>query len=1255
MNLFLIISMEIIEVDDCIGKIYLEDNTILYERNYPFCDGPQIEYPNPIVDKIPYDIGQKIFIDLVDLGTLCRLKIKVYVNNIAINNDDSIFWNCINCYGDNGGYLYDSQNFVLSCYDNAKDYHAVNGTKYNFIFYFKINFLSQLGFDISEYTYYLTKDNYFYISSLDLNEDIELIDFYLINNLYAKNGNNELITPYYEYIKYKLFFDKYLIYSGKFIGVDKSNNDIELDENKYSRISINKPLRYRLSQLEKNNNGVHLKVKIGIFNNLDKRVSELEDFNFYICLNGYQFCDIETSLKCLKEGYYNLNDKYYSCYKTCKTCDTYKKPNSADYFKHYCDTCKSEYPYYINMTEKDENGNNISYLSCYEACPLHAPNLKEEDNKECISFCPKYKTDEGKCLEFCDSELNKYLYENEKICYNYIPKNYYIYIDNYNNIYQDIDKPIIKLSNKCPNESYDSSFNNYCIKLEEDIFHFVQNPNNLITYNNPIIKFLETKNMVIRAYSFDKKMEDINDNKNKFIRIDISRCVDKLKQNNTINNEESIIVQDIFNLDSEKYLFKIFNNEGQELNINICEKEDIIIKYTNYLIEKDLNSTKCPKEYPYLDIVKNSCLKSCDIISFLNKSCITDYINEDNKKNNINNIKNAIESNDIDHLLDNIIKGGGDITIEEQNITYQLSSTNNQNNINYENISNIQLGKCENILKEKYNISLNDSLLILKVDIRIEGYSAPMVEYEVYHPYTKEKLNLKYCENDQINIGIPVSINEDELNKYNPKSEFYNDICSTYTSEFGTDITLKDRQNEFLEKNMSLCENNCDYLSYNYTLKKVECKCNVKLGIKDLSELKIDKESLKSKFNIKDMINIYVIKCYKKLFTKNGLIHNIGSYILLSIIFLYIINLIYLIHKDFKSLKNEIIKYFFPSIFNKRIHENNIIMKSNNNKIQIHDSAKRFRLNPGLSKNASSNSKMLHNRNSNGFNIFSGALNKKNPNIIQIKKIAKKQDKKPNTNKKIDNNKNSLNNKKIYPKIPRVELKHKLPHLNDCELNDYSYEKALLYDKRTFCQYFCSLIKLEHLLFFAIIPSKDYNSKAIKICIFLFSFALNLTDNALFIDEENMHNIYELKGVYDIINQIPQILYSYIITSIINFIIIYFSLTQKDIIEKKNNLNKSIDIPDIPKYKKLIQIIFIKFVIFFIISFIFLLFFWLYISCFCFIYKNTQIYLIIDSLFSFGLSMLSPFIFYFISSIFRINSLKNKGKKYCFIFSKLIY
>ena len=40
--------------------------------------------------------------------------------------------------------------------------------------------------------------------------------------------------------------------------------------------------------------------------------------------------------------------------------------------------------------------------------------------------------------------------------------------------------------------------------------------------------------------------------------------------------------------------------------------------------------------------------------------------------NNINNLRKAIEAHSIDYLLDNITKGGNDITIEEKNIKYQL-------------------------------------------------------------------------------------------------------------------------------------------------------------------------------------------------------------------------------------------------------------------------------------------------------------------------------------------------------------------------------------------------------------------------------------------------------------------------------------------------------------------------------------------------------------------------------------------------------
>ena len=46
-----------------------------------------------------------------------------------------------------------------------------------------------------------------------------------------------------------------------------------------------------------------------------------------------------------------------------------------------------------------------------------------------------------------------------------------------------------------------------------------------------------------------------------------------------------------------------------------------------------------------------------------------------------------------------------------------------------------------------------------------------------------------------IKVVYPVEINEDELLKYDPKNEFYSDVCSTYTNKYNTDVTLEDRQN----------------------------------------------------------------------------------------------------------------------------------------------------------------------------------------------------------------------------------------------------------------------------------------------------------------------------------------------------------------------------------------------------------------------------------------------------------------------------
>ena len=93
-------------------------------------------------------------------------------------------------------------------------------------------------------------------------------------------------------------------------------------------------------------------------------------------------------------------------------------------------------------------------------------------------------------------------------------------------------------------------------------------------------------------------------------------------------------------------------------------------------------------------------------------------------------------------------------------------------------------------------------------------------------------------------------------------------------------------------------------------------------------------------------------------------------------------------------------------------------------------------------------------------------------------------------------------------------------NLNDYELNNLPYIQALELDKRTFIDYYISLIKTKQLLIFTFYTKNDYNSSIIKICLFLFCFASYFIVNALFFNDSTMHKIYEDQGKYDLIYQI---------------------------------------------------------------------------------------------------------------------------------------
>ena len=46
---------------------------------------------------------------------------------------------------------------------------------------------------------------------------------------------------------------------------------------------------------------------------------------------------------------------------------------------------------------------------------------------------------------------------------------------------------------------------------------------------------------------------------------------------------------------------------------------------------------------------------------------------------------------------------------------------------------------------------------------------------------------------------MPINIDEKEnIDKYNSSSGYYNDMCYITSSYYGTDISLKDRRNDFI-------------------------------------------------------------------------------------------------------------------------------------------------------------------------------------------------------------------------------------------------------------------------------------------------------------------------------------------------------------------------------------------------------------------------------------------------------------------------
>ena len=969
---------------------------------------------------------------------------------------------------------------------------------------------------------------------------------------------------------------------------------------------------------------------------------------------------------------------------------------------------------YYNLTLNEKLSNDCSDINC---------GLCLTDKITCIvcryNFTLKNDSD-GKihknCLErkeYEESSKEKKEYFNEEK--ELIEEEDEYFNEEENNYYKDEEKSNEEENANFKEEEEENKRGNKSYMEEEDKNYFNEEEESN-KGENELYKEEEESNK--GENKSRKEEEELNKKDNKSYKEE----EESNKEGNEPNKEEEELNKRDNEPNKEEEESNIRNNElykEEEMN----EKENQI-KISDKLINEDSSNVESSiireEEKEIIKKAEKPIKKICNNSEILNNNCQDGTMTNEQ----FNDLSKEIEKK----YINNETYEGDNIIIITDNVIFQISKSIDQKN-NSKNISSIDLGECETKLKEYYSIDKDEPLIIYKQDIRIDDLSTTYVQYKIYHPFTLVQLNLSICTNEQIKLYVPVNLEEETLSLYNSLNEsgynlfdandaFYNDICTPYTTENGTDISLFDRKEIIVDlgNNMNLCQTACTLKSYDTSTNKATCICYI-----EYNQIETNFDDLGVESFIKDFIytlkysNYLVLKCYKLIGDYENLKQNFGFIIMLIILSLFIIAILVYIFTDQKK-----IEYFINSII--RSKELNKVQKSSSKSIPIkgsNNNSDESQNDESSKKNKDSQKELLklakdqkeNNHESKNINSQEPPIKKKNKlrtsysrskkrNKENIKKALNSESLKMSNDELISKNKknrsrniNNLyrdsytkdirnnstskifklgeNNIEVYKNSKFAEKKDRdnfkksklsqyldkddiiFSNLTTRELNELDYKNAIEIDKRTFLQYYCSLLKRNELILFTFISNDDYNLFTLKLCLFFISFSLFMIVDAFFFSKDKIHEIYKRNGVYDLILQIPQILYSAIISTTINTILKLFSLSENKIlsIKKEKNLNNCYIMAKGAK-----KHIIIKSIIFIVISLCCIVFFWYFLSCFCAVYVNTQAILIKDSILSFCLSMIYPFGLCLLPGVFRIAALRAKkhDKEILYKFSNFI-
>ena len=667
-------------------------------------------------------------------------------------------------------------------------------------------------------------------------------------------------------------------------------------------------------------------------------------------LTGYFESVNKCSKVCPDDFYYDSHNKQCEqCSFDCSYCDetqclTYSCPTGyhlypLDDFFSKCGTfCPTDYPIIVAGSD-----------NCNDMC------LTDDENKLIVSGGNEYGYENYKCIAQKCKEYNLFFNPSNRVCYSpeNIPVNTFYNTDLDHSVETDLSECLKQISDdeyftgffyslsncpiQCPDNFYYAG-NNRCKKchpLCKTCFAEGTNrENNCLTcldsdrILNPYLYNCEKKCDGTFHYSeLTKKIIcDIQCPKNNYIDEDTGDCIPsctKLIEGNYCVNQCS----------EGKIVFNKYCLENVEIPTIIIEKTTIVEKENTKTDSSDSSNNDENNEKMSLDSSENS--KEDD-----NNKENNDKESQDNNKEDPSQTKTEKNSQKEIVQIIKIIENNFTQIINNNENNYKTNNGNisiceiylNGSKINCGNSENIlDLKECEEKLKNYYKNDYKFYLVQIDINEQIESENkksfSSQSKYKIYRTNGEETNINEICKDTKIKIEKDLNLKanknneeimkllEEGINVFDINDPFFKDICYPYQDENGNDIPLKNRKEDYYQDTV-VCIKGCEYSGININTSKVMCNC-------DADALMVSKDENDDSIlgyldddNVNNFISkiassetIEVVKCYERTFKKDNIKKNIGFWIYMGFLSLFLALLAGLLCYGYNSLNSYLLQF----------------------------------------------------------------------------------------------------------------------------------------------------------------------------------------------------------------------------------------------------------------------------------------------------------------------------------------------------------